>query len=505
MNPLLLFALVAGGLYVFAKAAKPSNEVKVVDRVYTDGRLDRLGIAARVEEKFEDPIYECLGTSISGSDLADGYLSGVTVPYMLSPNRFGIPEDLGLGYLKNTPPKADARIAAMRSRIGALPPARTSFPETSVGNIAEASFKSLQEIAFHLQSIYKDVSRYGEMAEKFGVPVSEIEKQAEGVAKLASSAASQSDFVEKASQYAPVAAALTSAVSAYAMGGGKLDTTAIVGMFGSAVAAAAGAVVPVVGAVIDLAVKMYASSEAARDALVKATCSEFKSNYLAISKKTIEEHFPIPMHLLEDAGSPCGDAGYDYDKMLLLEGMMKGNHLMFRGLSPRDKSAVIEWWGLAASLMSHPAVYAVFDKLGHGRVYNNGSAPTFGDGYGRTGCNLYGGLLASDEQVMLVAAPVAIANGFPVDDFAAALWKRSKGWRDADAASALVMPAGIRYESNHTGDPMDTKVTLICPGYVANAYWLNLSVLARDAFELAKTYVPPLVTLSTSAFSKLKM
>ncbi len=438
-------------------------------------------------------MFACLGKGIDPKFLADGYLSGVDVPYVISPNRFGVPEDLGLAYLKNVPATASARVAAMRARIGKTPPPMVSFPKTDVGDIADASFQNLQKIGQRVLSVYEDASQYDVIASSFGIPVAEVKVQASQIA--AASKGSQPEFIASAMKYAPAASVLGNAVFAYAKGGG-VNRAELAGALGMAVANAVGDVAPLVGTVVSMAASLYTASELARQKLVASVCVGFKDNYTAVALKTGQEGFPVPLHLLSDVGAPCTDERSDYDKILFIESVMKGNHLTFRALSPTDKQSVLEWWGLSLTLMSHPDVYAVFDKLGHGRAYYSaGFAPPFGDGYGRRGSALYGGLLASDEQVMMVAAPVAIANGYPVDYFAEALWKKSKGWRGADPSSMVVLEKGLRFDFNSTGDVMDTVTYYACPGFVANAYWLQLAALSRDAFGLVKTLKKPVEEL----------
>jgi hypothetical protein len=110
-----------------------------------------------------------------------------------------------------------------------------------------------------------------------------------------------------------------------------------------------------------------------------------------------------------------------------------------------------------------------------------------------------GGMWASDEQVMLVAAPIAVANNIDVDRLAEELWKRSAGWRAAPA-SMLVPEPGPRTGPftevciSHCAwyDPMPSSIEVVptgppgCAVEPANAMQAQFAVLARDAFQIVE-------------------
>lgn len=438
-------------------------------------------------EKFADPIYACLGTGIAPELLAGDALTGVAVPYILSPNKMKIPQDLGHGYLKGIERNAASRIQALRNKMGKAPAADVVFPKTSVGALAEASFKSVQQISGQIVAAYGDAKRYGEIAERFGIPISQVAEQAKQIGVLRETV-KQAQLVEQVAKFAPIAATLSAGIRRFVEGGAFDPVTTL----GPALAAAAislgGGAVPIVGQVMTLALDLYTQTMAARRAGTEKVCVEFFDRIEAIAKTRSAENFPEILHLMTDAGVPCTKSGYDYDRMLFIEGAERGSLHAFRNLSPRDKHNVQRWWATAATLMSHPEVYNAFAKLGHGiGAYTRGSVATpVGDGYKRKGGALYGGMLASDEQVMLVAAPIAIANGLNVDAFARQLWDTSRGWRSADPASieSGVIPQGYSWTTNATGDPTDDVTVRTCPNYIGNAWWLNWATLARDAFAL---------------------
>lgn len=512
MNPLLLFALIGGGLYVFSKMAAPKDELKVVERVYTDGRLDRIGVVGK--EKFQDPIFVCLGTQISPAALADGYLSGVTVPYTISPNKAGIPTDLGYAYLKNVPANGPARIAAMRAKIdaekGSWRPSAVNLgasgdPAEFLQALAKKSYEQLASLAEKISSQFQDTTP-AKIAAEFGVDESTA---ATYITELTSSAAdklSRDEYVTNAiAKVKPVAEALLAAAITISKGDSKVDTA--IGLSLGALDMAT-SLVPVVGQFWSVArgladLKLMEIWDGKQE-----MCRDTLQGINDARARSLDHGFPVPWHATERFSPACNS----YDKygasayretadQVELRTLYDESYAIFRGevnrgwkpalfhemtgkgLNTSDAVYVKRWWALAQAFMGDMRVYEIFHVLGK---------------------DYFGGTLASDEQVMLVAAPIALANGFPIDDFAVALWKKSKGWQSVDPES-LVTRNLVKVTYEGSDEDFHAVVEKYCMDLVANAWWAQWAVLARDAFELAKTYVPPLVTLSTSAFSKLKM
>lgn len=467
MFQLVVLFLVGSAIVVAASKSSPSSS----SSPSSVGPL--LLKSLPISNKFADPVLTCIG-------------------------RMKIPVDVGLNYLASAPDSAAGRVDAMRARIGALPPAdRVSFPNTDAGELAEASFKQIQSLGIKLQSVYSDSAQWAGLASAFGIPMSEIEKQAKDISSL-SKTVTQSEFIRQAAKYQPIAQTLMQGVAGLA---GGLNRDQVINqaasMIGRAAAMAAADVVPIVGAVINLATDLYMQSALSRQAAKRAECDGWKSELANLKKKAFAEGFPVPIHLLSDLGNVCDSERNEY----FAESVLRGSTLAFRTLTLRDRAFVTQWWSLALSLMSHPEVYAVFDRLGHGLYAHDvpglsndagsGNAPPFGNGFGFVGSTgLYGGALASDEQVMMVAAPFAIANGYSVDYFARALWQACRGWRDADSTSFLWSKnrdRSLRFAINNTGDPNDDVVVYACPNVPCNAWHLQWAALARQATILTQS------------------
>lgn len=138
------------------------------------------------------------------------------------------------------------------------------------------------------------------------------------------------------------------------------------------------------------------------------------------------------------------------------------------GLSSEGRVALKRWWALARLHMSDDRVSNVF------------RATRFA-------------LWANDEQVLQVAAPIAVAYGLPVHDFAMKLFERSGGWSSA--------PGWLRYENVGRYDPSAGKGTVdyFCAGVPTNANVVQYAVLARDAFALAEATTPNVSAVARAA------
>jgi hypothetical protein len=464
ISPLLLLFLVGGAVAVAAASSKSSAPT-----------IKGLTLFAGQPNRFVDPILLCLA------------------------REKGLYPNVGLGYLSGLGDDAESRVAAMVKRIGPPPPPRVSFPKTTIGDLAEGSFKNIQALGIKLQSVYADESQWGQLAGYFGVPVADIKSQAAQLSSVVGKV-DQSEFIKQAAKYAPIAKSIMQGVSGYASGRKSQSEIAMdLGLAAaSSLASAAAGVVPVVGAVMSLAIDLTVAELNRKAANKAAECVSRKNEIKDLIQRTTGEGFPYPWHIVDDFGNPCDN----YDDFLRVSGALGANLLAFRSLSVRDRGAVAQWWALALSLMSHPEVYAVFDKLGHGvrpdtigSIANIVPASSLGNGFGYAGwLGLYGGFIASDEQVMLVAAPYAIANGFPVDYFAKALWNVSTGWKGADEVSFMY---GKKDRSLYAvwqkskGDPMSDVNTYLCSGVPLNAWHLQFAALSRDAQALVKTLKKP--------------
>lgn len=473
--PLLLLLLV-GGAAVVAASSSAQSEPEGGPLRFKAGAFKSAG--PLTYEKFRDPVLVCLEQTQSPSG---------------QPYRF----DVGLNYL-DVPNTATARVAAMRSRIGTPTYGATTFGTSStIGKIAEASYQKSQELAIKLARTYEDASRLPYVAQALRIPIEQAQKQAAEILSLSRGA--QDRFLREAAKYPGISNALMAGVSAFAAG--KLSPAEAYAtgaqLVGEVFAAAAASAVPVLGAITQVAAGFVAADIRAREAAAKERC---EANRLALAKAQeaiLKDLSPLPLHIeSEDCGEPYWQAQH-------LSNLLRG----FRSLSIRDKGAIQEWWTLAQAMMSNPEVFAAFNRTGRGGVGWRGDGIPLALAINRTqpqqfNVHLDGRYLGSDEQVMMVAAPFAVANGYDVDRFARALWEKSQGWRGADPLSFVYAKtpdrsfsicditytdpgkgaAGVKKESGRSCRP-------ICggPGVPMNAWHLNFAVLARDAAELART------------------
>ena len=438
-------------------------------------------------DKFQDPIYECFGT---------GPASALPYRWRLWSPLSGAEAKIGFEYLTNVPVTAATRVAALRARIGPRQPARVKFPKTDLGGIAESSYKQLQDVAISLRNAYGTASNYGEIAAKFGLPVDTVKQQAQQITKFASEYVEQSEFIAAAVKYAPLAKSFLTSFAQFAANGGKVNQAAAIELVGTTLATVVAGVVPLVGPMISSASSMAAAYVRERESYREQACKDARDKILATASATMAEGFPPLWHLFDDYGSFCNvENKMDTAKRNAMGDVAEGSYMMFRKLSPNDKAHVVRWWSTAVAMMSHPDVYQAFDKLGRGGAFfdKDHTVPLSGDGRDkgraseRSNGAIYGGVLATDEQVMLVAAPVAVAAGIDVDDFARRLYERCGGWRTADASSFVYAPKGFRIFKGVTWDS-DAGTAVYdyrCEGIVANAWWLQWAALARDAFKLA--------------------
>jgi len=475
--PLLLLLLVGGAVAVAASSGQKVESLQLAPGAFRKGAVGY--------EKFRDPVLVCLEQSVA----PDG-----------KPYRF----DVGFSYL-DTENSATARVGAMRARIGAPPSSISTFPTTELGRLAEASYRNVQKLAVSISSAYSKASQWSSIAQSFGLPVAEVAAQARRIAELR--AGSQSVLIREAARYAPVAQSLMGAVASIAYGRVTKEEAyaQAAEVFGTAIAAAVANTVPIVGAAVSLATTLVAQELRLRAERKEKLCAGYLASIDASIRSAMEQNFPFPVHVMQDFGGPCDEANKPRRTEQMLEDIVAGNVQAFRKLSVRDKAAVVQWWTLAASLMSQPEVFAVFDKLGHGNVGRIG-IPPYGNGAGYVGrdVGLYGGALGSDEQVLLVAAPYAVANGYPVDYFARALWEQSAGWRGADRESFMFTANKSRSFSVCTygegarvgaaeGGMVEERCFPICGGadVPMNAWALNFAVLSREAEALTRTLPRP--------------
>jgi len=406
----------------------------------------------------------------------------------------------GLEYLQDVPNSAKARVAAMRQKIEDLGAAESK----GVAPIARASFEAVRKSAIELRNGYESLLRKStdpreqqKFADRLGVSLPEAVKQAPAflkawvdvdIKKIGQDIwkAVGPQIMQEFKKIAESVGAMSSSVAGATKGLGS--------GFGEAA--------PIFLAMITFAIDSTLSYDHATDELFQKLCSDYINNMIVSPlQKTNATGFPYPWHALEFNLGCMGAVGisegeFRADKWDATPSQGKAadavgsNRNRWESVSDIELLAnAIHWWTLAVQLMSLPEVKKVFTALGNDED---------------------GGMWASDEQVMLVAAPIAAANNIPVDAFAEELWKRSAGWRDAPSSSLVPEPGVAPFEYvcvahcskfdlySSVWEPRSTGAPAPCATEAANAMQVQFGVLARDAFNLLEDVKTGKIDLRTS-------
>lgn len=508
----MIIWLILGALGLYAFTA--SSDVRA-DKPKLP-RLDFLVDASNPGvEKFADPLFECLGAKMDPNFEAEGYAADNALgSYLLNPNKAGLPRDMGYGYLATVPNNAPARIAALRARVDLLgkePPSNADkiadgyvVPSSVLEGLVGASFKGLREVRNSLSVTFGSKSAE-DIAKAFSVPLADAKVYADRAQGLLAKYTSPQEVSKLVTgivkDVPPVAVAISIAILnevVKGLSGTASDLETFLSI--SAIVSQAAALMGPVGMGVAAGVSLVSSAIAAKVQNHKDLCTATQNSITQASTRAISQGLPVPWHIEEVFSPACNETSFlaasafrETREQERLRYTLDKSYRYFSGggkstlyddwgetagsgqfgLGPLARGYVKRWWSLAQLYMSDPKVYRVFSALGI-------------DGYG--------GVLASDEQVMLVAAPIAVAYGYPVDYFARALWAKSKGWHDApeDDSSVVFKNIGLRYLYNAGGDapPADVEV-VACKGAVANAWWLQWATLARDAFDLTTSLPKP--------------
>jgi hypothetical protein len=422
-------------------------------------------------EKYEDPLYRCFANfpddgspydphyKIDNTDTAgDG--TNVLKNYSLCLQN---PSSIGYEYLNEVPPSAQARVNAMRQKIekfaldnlapvGTVAPADgskidvsdyvkyisgiSSIPSDSLhpvlANSVQGSVKQVIKLVDSISRVSKDPSKIGDLAKSMGIDVTQIQKDVDVAKSILSTidAATQGGATQLLTEAGEtivnyIGTAISSVLEDIGVDVASLlpDLAEVAGDVASIVPIA-GAIVKVI---IDL-VKILSSSGNDNAAICKEMTDRIQNIYLKGYNDTAYQ-LPIPWHLFQTWKPDCPDGAgvwLEYDnparptKLVwapdrlggggatgFITEVLRSRFEQFNNLPKENKIAIKKWWSMAQAAMSHPEVFKIFVSM----------------------CNdSMGGTMANDEQVMCVAAPIAIANGFDIDGFAKLLWAYSKGY-----------------------------------------------------------------------------
>jgi hypothetical protein len=418
---------------------------------------------AEIPEKFQDPRYHETWCH-SGDDVANyGYI--YVAPTVDEERTFAA----GDGTLR-----AKITVARMRKKVDDFG-GDNARKQVGVKTMWEASHESLvanvSEVVNNYQAAVEGRLTPKELqsfADRIGVSVEGVTSRAPSI--LASLGSNVGDAVKG---LLPV---VWAAIGPQVMREFKAIADQAAALRSSGEAAMAGAdatlAIPILGAVAKVAMAIIQSYEEAKHA---ACAAYVKDEIGAPLSAAMREGYPYPWHILDqhiECSSTWGAAEkwVPTKSMEFMERALKTNLRFLDAIDPISNAVLVSsmrrWWTLANQLMAYGDVSAVFGALGN---------------------DWTGGLIASDEQVALVAAPIAASNGLPIWEFTRALYDQSLGWRDP-AVAGLLKPEPWNVCSIEDGAPApaDGGPCIRCKTAAANASVLQWGVLARDAFALAE-------------------
>lgn len=415
------------------------------------------GTSTQTYDKFADPWFHCFSNV--------GYVADNALAKLLRVRN-------DFAYLADVPPEPVARIRAMRGKVNALGDKKTS---TAVTKMRENSQEAIRKIGLNLLSLYRDPARHDELVATYQKiyqrGLDEITADAAKIDQIVkmSPPELQQKIGDLLRQAKPLVEEVQRGVREFASrvtGGSVSETSALFSSLSSAV--------PIAGAIIGLASALYAdirATLAADVARARANCQGSLGEGDDYMRATLDRGFPIPWHALDfdlDCSKAVDEFAADPEGVLAFRAAMYNNLVRLYCLPLAAQELIIRWWAHASAMMSHEEVAKIFTALG-----NDGT---------------FGGMLASDEQVLLVGAPIAVANGWDPYAFAAALWERSKGWSSRPPG----FPNMLRREPDWpiaVTSLKDPRVYIsddpCLKGQPNNAMQVQWAILANDAFALA--------------------
>ena len=508
MNPLIIAAAVgAGAYYLYRKSrtaavsiAAPlatSNPTVVLHpgNVY-GGIFDQLSYAAPTPgavEKYEDPLYECFGSRPEevygqpGPPLAYSSTSGPPTyrPYSIySTSRaddFSIPNPLGYEYLGLVVNEANSRVSAMEAKIAA----HAGDASTFVDQIAANSKTALIALAQQAMAAAKTPAQIATLAAAAKTTTTDVSQQINAIGlSLAQSDAASAAFSVSDLLAGPL---LRAAVTASAQGIAAAATSAGAHPTGSKVFADSSyvaAAIPIIGPLAALTLKSIGNFLGARSDKNVEMCNSFVSDTLHKAYQDfVDAGLPFPL-LADTVFDPtCNIPSYfaaekwvESGSQRALVSLLQTQYTAWKAMPATALQSVIRWWYLTLVLMSDPRMQACFRAMGK---------------------DAEGGNIASDEQVMMVATPLAIAYGLDMKGFRRILWDKAQGWKSrADLLAGDGWSRNLYKAADCSGGPFahacppDELVGTehYCTGAPRNAYLVQWVALCDAAFPLAAQY-----------------
>lgn len=516
----LLLLLLAGGAAAVVAASSSSSAAPAPGAASgpspDEYQRAKAVAAAYGPQRFADPLYDCYGDPrrpywIIAPPRGWG-LNVALFRQRMNPQQGDPAVILGYEYLERSS-DARSRIGAIRWKINTYqsgnPGSQAGFwlpspggepssrPGDTLLKLGESSRERLNTLADSVadkyQKLQRDAASVQKFANTYGVPTQAVTKELASIGKSLAKLDAVKTVDKALKEYGPIASAVISGVTE-ALASGVLSSSGA-GGFSRKVAAALDAIggvasaVPVYGTMISLATSAISGIYKQRAEEREGVCREIASNINAEFARAIGSGYVVPWHWssvfpanscppekksLAAEGAPEDWAAAMSDDQRSAWSLGRENWHWQSGqyadlppgtftvnpkpdpvpVSPVYRNAIRRWWGLVNLYVGHPRVRYVYEALGR---------------------DARGGCIASDEQVMLVAAVYAVANGFDVDGFAEELWAYSSGWRAADR-SFWILPEKGRKRGDGGG-------TTYCFGSAVpvNAWWLQWAILAQDA------------------------
>ena len=467
-----------------------------------------MSITGDVTEKFEDPFWECFGggaEAIYGQpipgiaatvDLTTGRVSpppayppGQTprVPYTIVDTidalKFAsIAPPTGYEYLAPVTNQNTARIAAIESKIAAGPgPVQNWGGRSILADLVTQSSSALTSIGQYVYRSLRDPTYSPAFLAQYaqGIAAADIASEQENLRQifelgrtnlsLLSGPVMRNVVLALSVQIAQKTSIKAAATTGFTDATGKQLTQ---------VASIAGAI-PFVGQIASAFLNALGSWDAGQNAQAQAACANYLNGEAMALNQFTSVGVPFPITISEDIPSmfSCTPVNPNGTKSGNLRLNSSAAAAVLTTLFQQWQTAipdslmvpVLQWWALTLLIISDPRMQAAFGTLGK-------AIPQVGYGFAS--------YVASDEQVYLVALPLAIIYNLDVSGFARVLWNSSNGWRDG-AANSLFMGNG--YSINTNSDPYTPAVNATyCVGEPQNAYIVNTTILCRDAWPLAQ-------------------
>lgn len=386
-----------------------------------------------------------------------------------------------LEYIGAVPPTAFKRIAVLKDKVE-----NNTFSKESLvlDSISYQSTILLENSLMDLYSSFKDKAKLQSLADKAGIPVSELISKESNIEKAIDVWTKDKLHISVLSVFQDLKKELGGIISDVIKSFSDKFSKEV-SMAGDAVSKISEIAGPFM-IVFNFAYKNWQDSQAQVNAAVDRYNQAFVKRIFEITGLIQDRGYPLPWHIVDnwptilkkrgEAGyNDMGDAGGFELPSIDLSGAREDAtyaFLMWYNMGIANKTNVIKWWSSTMTIMADPVNFAVFNAMGRNR-----------------------GLFASDEQVLSVATPIALLNGYDPYEFAQLLWGYAEGWadplgkpdwwafdkktwiegpkeKDGSRIGKPVSPCSEKVE----GDPI--------PQIPMNAWALNFASLTRCAFDL---------------------